>query len=894
MASPQRIALLVSCALIHRAASGPTTYDAATLMQLDQVTGYKVQESLLGSTASVSDLHMAYGRYTEKLISSESIFAASLGQLEFEAFQACSFQNCANSPDPTQLSSEVRDQALLESHLITAPCDLPLHTDDYSLITKENATVHASTVRTGLAVGGYLIDGTPTECAEVGGMSIVQERFIGERWNFTELCIVGQPLGTKIYWPQFEFIARQAEPKDYAGGYKVVVFMSGGTYNTESFYSPGLDAGTTPGGKNIMVVFNTDEDVVLDATDANEPFMATVLAPFSKVTMLARVKKIDGTIVAREFGGTIIAAEPGSEEGKEVLSGNTYAGPITCTETWTAPPSTTPAPKFLLGCSVEGFTTMGGCKCMTNWTYNGADYACCSMTPDRTSGWCPVREGADCPTAVKAYDGTYHWDACTASLPGMPGTPSPAVVPEVPAEGTITPGTGMPATMEPLTGTAATMPPSTGAPVTPVASTAGPGTIESMTAMPGTMPPVTSAPGTPATVAPLTGTPATMLPETSVPGTPATVAPLTGMPATMLPETSAPGTPATVAPLTGMQTTSTLSTMALGIGMSVTTADSTGMPTVATVTGVRASTEPVTEVSGTIAPVTATAATMTPGTVVTATVTLGIEASTAMRTATDTAAMATVTSSTMVTTGVPQAMASGEVMSTTQMLLEAPACASNTTEHGCKCRPTWRYAGQDMNCCQYTMDNDKPWCYVVDGMDCPNSVKTSENGGYWDNCEPYEPTTTTTTGIPTTTTTTAGVCMSNVTEHGCHCMETWLYAGQDQHCCQHTPDNKLPWCYVMDGAECPGAIKTSGEGGYWDNCAAYSTTTTTTGICLTNVTDHGCHCMDTWLYAGQAQHCCQRTPDNDRPWCYVADGVVCEGAIKTSGDGGYWDNCPEQ
>eukprot|EP00971_Amphidinium_carterae_P323653 6431976-Amphidinium_carterae.1 len=59
---------------------------------------------------------------------------------------------------------------------------------------------------------------------------------------------------------------------------------------------------------------------------------------------------------------------------------------------------------------------------------------------------------------------------------------------------------------------------------------------------------------------------------------------------------------------------------------------------------------------------------------------------------------------------------------------------SNTTEHGCSCKQTWTYAGLDMHCCQYTRDTDKPWCYVAHGKDCPNSVKTSEAGGYWDNC----------------------------------------------------------------------------------------------------------------------------------------------------------------
>eukprot|EP00971_Amphidinium_carterae_P326661 6457597-Amphidinium_carterae.1 len=151
-------------------------------------------------------------------------------------------------------------------------------------------------------------------------MSIIAETFIGERWNFTELCIVGQPLNSKIYWPQMEFLATNAEPNDYPGGYKVVVFNTGGTYTTDSFYTPGLDA--TPGGKNVLVVFNTDMDIVLDASASGEPFLATVLAPFSLVTMIARTERIDGTIIAREFGGTTIIQEPEAEEGFEELTGD--------------------------------------------------------------------------------------------------------------------------------------------------------------------------------------------------------------------------------------------------------------------------------------------------------------------------------------------------------------------------------------------------------------------------------------------------------------------------------------------------------------------------------------------------------------------------------------------
>eukprot|EP00403_Amphidinium_massartii_P025976 CAMPEP_0178401224 /NCGR_PEP_ID=MMETSP0689_2-20121128/16191_1 /TAXON_ID=160604 /ORGANISM="Amphidinium massartii, Strain CS-259" /LENGTH=69 /DNA_ID=CAMNT_0020022037 /DNA_START=116 /DNA_END=321 /DNA_ORIENTATION=+ len=52
-------------------------------------------------------------------------------------------------------------------------------------------------------------------------------------------------------------------------------------------------------------------------------------------------------------------------------------------------------------------------------------------------------------------------------------------------------------------------------------------------------------------------------------------------------------------------------------------------------------------------------------------------------------------------------------------------CVSNITEHNCKCKQIWMYGDEEKECCQYTPDHDKPWCYVVDGVNCPNSIKTS-------------------------------------------------------------------------------------------------------------------------------------------------------------------------
>jgi len=855
-------------------------------------------------------------------------------------------ESCVSDSKPISASAALQVGKVWQSSFMETgaePCGWPINTEYYSVITRDNATIHSNTVRKGLAVGGFLIDGTPTECGEVMNMSIIAETFIGERWNFTELCIVGQPLSSKIYWPQMEFLAMNAEPNDYPGDYKVVVFNTGGTYSTDSFYTPGLDAGT-PSGLKTLVVFNTAMDIVLDASATNEPFLATVLAPFSLVTMMARTDRIDGTIIAREFGGLTIVTEPEAEIGKTTLVGDLYDGPITCTEAWTPPSSTSTASKILIGCPEASFMTMTGCTCMSAWMHMGEAYQCCSTTPDRDIPWCPVREGADCDMAVESADGSHWWDACPTPMmmvpinerppmpvtlsPGMPGTMPPTMKP---APGTMAPGTMMPGTPAPMMpGTPAPMMPGTMAPGTMMPGTMAPGTM-----MPGTMAPGTMAPGTmmPGTMAPGTmmpGTPAPMMPGTPAPMMPGTPAPMMpGTPAPMMPGTPAPLVPNNapevegeanrLMPVTNAPVTVSSEQCIANITEHNCKCLQTWMyaesemhccqytpdhdkPWCYVVDGANCPNSIKTSGEGgywdNCAPYGPTTTTTTQ--VCFANITehnckcqqTWMYAGSEMHCC-------------QYTPDVPEGpwcyilngadcegslKTSGEgdywdycAPITTTTTTAGEVCFSNVTEHGCNCMQTWMYAGQEEHCCVLTVGETMPWCYIVDGADCEGALKTSGDGGYWDYCAPYGPTTTTTTAV----------CISNITEHGCHCMDTWLYAGNEEHCCQETPDNEYPWCYIADGADCEGALKTSGDGGYWDNCAPYKTTTTTTAMCYSNITDHNCHCMDTWLYGGVDKHCCQRTPDNERPWCYVADGVDCDGAIKTSGDGGYWDNCPE-
>jgi len=82
---------------------------------------------------------------------------------------------------------------------------------------------------------------------------------------------------------------------------------------------------------------------------------------------------------------------------------------------------------------------------------------------------------------------------------------------------------------------------------------------------------------------------------------------------------------------------------------------------------------------------------------------------------------------------------------------DMPTCTSCTapsvTEHGCECMKTWVYNGTAKHCCDFTDDHAEPWCYVTDGANCPDSVKTSSGGAYWDRCVPFESSAPTTTVI---------------------------------------------------------------------------------------------------------------------------------------------------
>mmetsp|Transcript_43910 Transcript_43910/g.80238 ORF Transcript_43910/g.80238 Transcript_43910/m.80238 type:complete len:535 (+) Transcript_43910:54-1658(+) len=63
-------------------------------------------------------------------------------------------------------------------------------------------------------------------------------------------------------------------------------------------------------------------------------------------------------------------------------------------------------------------------------------------------------------------------------------------------------------------------------------------------------------------------------------------------------------------------------------------------------------------------------------------------------------------------------------------------------------------------------------------------------------------------------------CIVAGTDHGCTCNSTWTHpaTGEQGSCCSETSDKDTPWCYVAEGRNCPGSIKTTASEGYWDTC----------------------------------------------------------------------------
>jgi hypothetical protein len=199
---------------------------------------------------------------------------------------------------------------------------------NWAVITRDDAVIHAHETYSNIAVGGDLIDGTPTATGNIGGMAYVGGTVKDGRFNF---CTKGAEFGCVssseaefkslsevVDFEHFEWLAQHLDSSSN-GDYRVVVKTSGGTFSTEDFNALSEeDNGST------LAVFNTDEDVHINMKTNGRKFGPSILAPFSKVIVNGDVGFIDGFVVAKSLDGD------GSNLGGLQLHGDGYSGPLEC------------------------------------------------------------------------------------------------------------------------------------------------------------------------------------------------------------------------------------------------------------------------------------------------------------------------------------------------------------------------------------------------------------------------------------------------------------------------------------------------------------------------------------------------------------------------------------
>lgn len=223
-------------------------------------------------------------------------------------------------------------------------CVLPAETHLYSLITWGDATIHAHDVYTGIAIGGTLLDGSPQEHGNIAGLcshcpSVVAGDCPTEAcgsapdhtdgtFHFEGLKLqVGVPI--PFSWSDFEKLATTARSGVFPGSdgcdqFRVHVSTDGGEFAMSDF-CPDLHGCNPEDNGCTLVIFNTNERVILNQGELGRQFGPSIIAPFSQVTLLDTAGYIDGVLVAKSFGGHV-----GTNAGSLQMHGDVYKGPIRC------------------------------------------------------------------------------------------------------------------------------------------------------------------------------------------------------------------------------------------------------------------------------------------------------------------------------------------------------------------------------------------------------------------------------------------------------------------------------------------------------------------------------------------------------------------------------------
>jgi len=166
---------------------------------------------------------------------------------------------------------------------------------------RHNAVVSSHSHYKAFAIGGTLYDGTPTEQATVGGYSYVFEPsgdVLRNRFHFQGGVSYRQPI--PFDWSAFEQLARTIQPLDAPSYHRIFVLCAGGYYTVSSLYNVESQlAGAS--GYNVLVVFNTDQEITIGSSWQGRPFVASILAPFSHVTIDDNAGYVDGFIVAKSL-----------------------------------------------------------------------------------------------------------------------------------------------------------------------------------------------------------------------------------------------------------------------------------------------------------------------------------------------------------------------------------------------------------------------------------------------------------------------------------------------------------------------------------------------------------------------------------------------------------------
>ena len=187
----------------------------------------------------------------------------------------------------------------------------------YALIVRDDAYVASNVIGGAMAIGGTLYDATPSQTGNVArAHSYIHTMGTGSAagWRFAD------GFTTSVFpidFPTLEHLAvALAEDIQVYQGFDIVVKCSGGRWTMDDLYPLSNMGGKT--GFTVLVVFNTNDHVLLGASSSGRAFTASVLAPFSEVEVEAAVGSIDGYIVAR----TLTMAEGA---GSVRLVGNCFA-----------------------------------------------------------------------------------------------------------------------------------------------------------------------------------------------------------------------------------------------------------------------------------------------------------------------------------------------------------------------------------------------------------------------------------------------------------------------------------------------------------------------------------------------------------------------------------------